>query len=45
MQRGIFLFTIIHSIHQCRIFKKGTVLYLLGDSCQLLIYDPAGAHV
>ena len=45
MKIGMILPAILHGCHQCLIFKEYTILNLLGDPCQFLIYDAARAHI
>ena len=45
MQVGILHFAVVDRFEDLRILEKYTVLDFLGDPCELLVDDPAGAHV
>ena len=45
VQGGIVLLAILYRRHKCLILKEIPVLDGLGDPGQLLVHDPACAHV
>ena len=45
MKGGMILFAVVHRCHKGLILKEITILNGFCDSCQILIYDPAGSHI
>ena len=45
MEGGILCLCILYCLYQCLVFKKYTILNLLGDTRQLLVYNTARAHI